>query len=229
MEVALFDMKMIVFEKDEQRNQNFTNTKNRLSFLKKFPAIDSVNNIEDSNKINKQHNLNTEYITKHKFKGKLGCNLSHQMIWKEHLENEMDWILILEDDTDVIVSDSNNFVKIINEIIKYANKNNNHFVQLETRNHHLPDQLKQKKTKVDGLFQMKPQCGTGAYLINKYAIEYFFQFLPWDKFIDVYTNNILHIQKLNSLCLINTIFKTMGAQREIDNNSKYDSIIYRYK
>ena len=89
MEVALFDMKMIVFEKDEQRNQNFTNTKNRLSFLKKFPAIDSVNNIEDSNKINKQHNLNTEYITKHKFKGKLGCNLSHQMIWKEHLENEL--------------------------------------------------------------------------------------------------------------------------------------------
>ena len=38
-----------------------------------------------------------------------------------HLENEMDWILILEDDIEVTVSDSNNFVKIINEIIKYSN------------------------------------------------------------------------------------------------------------
>ena len=50
---------------------------------------------------------------------------------------------------------------------------------------------------------MKPQCGMSAYLINKTAIKHFFSFLPWNKYIDVYTSDINNINKLNSLCYIN--------------------------
>ena len=123
----------------------------------------------------------------------------------------------------------NEFNNVLNTLIDFANNNKNHFIQLETRNHHLPGQLEQDKTIIPNLYKMKPQCGMSAYLINTTAIKHFFSFLPWNKYIDVYTSDINNINKLNSLCYINNIFKTLGAQRQIDTKSQLGSIIYNFK
>ncbi len=56
-------------------------------------------------------------------KGKLGCNLSHQLLWEKCLHSNSEWFLILEDD--VLINNNNNIIEIINKIIEYSDINNN--------------------------------------------------------------------------------------------------------
>ena len=224
-----FDIYMCVYEQDTKRLENYKCTKNKIPSLQKFSSIDTINERLKGISINTEHKFNNEIIVNDKLKGKLGCNLSHQIIWLNHLNSDHDWVLILEDDTKVSVMNENELCETMEKIINYANDNNTHFIQLETRNHHIQEQLKQTQTQIENLFTMKPQCGTSAYLINKVAIRYILSLCPWNKYVDVYTSDINIITKLNSLCYINTIFKTLGSQRQIDKNSQLGSIIYTNK
>jgi len=209
---------VIVFEKNKQRVQNFENSKQKLPFLQKFPAVDTIN---EKGKW-KKNDLNTKKIMNDKLKGKPGCNLSHQLLWKNHLETDKEWLLVLEDDTYVDIDNIDEFIQTMNRLIKFDTS----FIQLETRKHHLEDQKKYPQKEIEGLFQMKPQCGTSAYLISKKGIQYFFSFLPWDKYIDVYTCGKESIEKLKSLCYVNKYFYTVGSQRMIDKDSQMGSLIY---
>ena len=226
----LFEIVMFVFEKNPDRVKNYENVKNKIPYLLKLSSIDSINNFNNAVKINNKFNFNTNKIIYDKLKGKLGCNLSQQRLWHNHLKNgKKNWILILEDDTNVSFDNITIFNNTLNSIINYADKNCSHFIQLEVRNHHLPGQLQQQKTSIPNLYKMKSQCGMSAYLINKKAIKYFFDFLPWDLYIDLYTNIEPHLTNLKSLCYVNPFFKTLGAQREVDRSSELGSIIYNYK
>lgn len=229
MSSILFDVYMFVYEKHNKRLANYESVKQKIPYIKKLSSFDSINEQQNSININSIFNFNTENIINDKLKGKLGCNLSQQILWLNHLKSDKEWLLILEDDTDININNINEFNNLLNMLIDFANNNNNHFIQLETRNHHLPGQLEQDKTIIPNLYKMKPQCGMSAYLINKTAIKHFFSFLPWNKYIDVYTSDINNINKLNSLCYINNIFKTLGAQRQIDTKSQLGSIIYNFK
>ena len=222
-------MYMVVYEKNKKRLENYDRIKQVLPSLKKFKAIDSINEKNNSIKINEKNNFNTDKIVNDKLKGKLGCNLSQQILWMNHLKNDKDWLLILEDDTEIFVDNSSIFDEKINKLIDFADKNNSNFIQLEVRNHHLKEQIKYPQTEIKNLYIMKPQCGMSAYLINKKAINYFFNLLPWEKYIDIYTSDKNNISKLKSLCYVNDIFKTGGAQRWIDKKSKLGSIIYNIK
>ena len=228
MSDILFNAYIFVYEKNIKRMNNYENIKKKISYIKKIESFDSINEKNNCIKINSIFNFNCENIINDKLKGKFGCNLSQQILWLNHLKSDKKWLLILEDDTNININNIIEFNNILNKIINFADNNNSHFIQLETREHHIPDQLKQDKTIIPNLYKMKPQCGMSAYLINKKAIKYLFSFLPWDKYIDVYTSDINNINKLNSLCYVNNIFKTLGAQRQIDKNSKLGSIIYNY-
>lgn len=223
-----FNIYMIVYEKNEKRVNNYLSQKEKLCDLQKFSAIDSINDHNNSIKLN-DNKLNDNKIVNDKLKGKLGCNLSHQLLWLKHLESENNWVLIVEDDTDINLKNLHDFYKEINNLINIADTNNSHFIQLEIRSHHLVDQLKQDKLNLKNLYKMKPQCGTSAYLISKQGVNLCFESLPWNEYIDVVINTATKIDELNALCYKNDIFKTIGASRQVDKRSQLGSIIYNMK
>jgi glycosyl transferase family 25 len=221
----LFETYVILLEKDIKRVDLFEFNKKNFNFINKFSALNSKDNYNDACNINKINNFNKDIIVNDKLKGKLGCNLSHQLLWEKCLYSNCNWFLILEDDV-LINNNNNNIIEIINKIIEYSNINNNDFIQLDIRKHHLNAQCKFDMLEINNLFKMKPQCGLGSYLLNKKCINYFKTFYPFEYYIDVYTNDLNHINNLNSLCYVNNIFINLGKHREIDNNSKLGSNIY---
>lgn len=221
----MFDTYMIVYEKNIERVKNFNNMKNKISFIEKFNAIDSIYNNKEVLLLNEKLNLNTINIINSNFKGKLGCNMSHQLLWINHLKSVNDWLLILEDDTNIEINNELEFKNIINKIIKEAENINSNFIQCEIRNHHLEEQKKYNRIS-ENLYKLKPQCGMSAYLVNKNTCKYLIKYNPLNVYVDVLTNNNEIIYNLNSSCFINNIFKTLGAQRYIDKKSLLGSIIY---
>ena len=203
----MFDTYMIVYEKNTKRIENFNNMKQKISYIQKFNAVDSINNIKEVLSLNNKFNLNTRNIIDCKFKGKLGCNISHQLLWMNHLQSMNEWLLILEDDTYIEINDDLELKNIINKIIKEAENISSNFIQCETRKHHLEGQKIYDKISKN-LYKLKPQCGTSAYLINKKACKCFIECYPLNIYVDVLTNNNEIIHNLNSTCFINNIFKT---------------------
>ena len=60
--------------------------------------------------------------------GKLGCNISHQLMYDEFLQTDGDWCLSLEDDCFIKNYDEGK----LRDIIAIATDNNSHFIQLYT-------------------------------------------------------------------------------------------------
>lgn len=91
MSENLFDSYMIVYSKNELRRKNYDDInklfKNKLNY---FEAIDTINNFEFwksysiKNNYSSEKYINTEVKTNGK--GKLGCNLSHYLLFKQIYE-----------------------------------------------------------------------------------------------------------------------------------------------
>ena len=218
-----FNVWMIVYSPNKKRVNNF-NTINKSIQTNYFPAIDAISHF----KIYSDFAVHKNYCTldyKNKYKnrpGKLGCNLSHQLLLDTINENSnTDWNLVLEDD---ITIDINIFMKDVNRILKDAEQKNCSYIQLYIHPKFIDIQTKQKDKISDDLYEMCFQWGTVAYFINKKCIHEFTMQYPLSQNIDVEYNNM--ISKWNSLCWVKSGIDTEGSLDNKDNDSKFGSLIY---
>ena len=254
MEIDNYQSYMIVFSKDKKRKDNFDKINNILKKLIYFEAIDSINYYQQWKTFSLKHNYASEkYLNQEVennrlgfLKGKLGCNLSHQLLlehisnnYYENLKNNKQnnkWHLILEDD--LFISDKYTseeidlFLKIlINKINIISPKTM--YIQLCV---YPQFQVNQNKTETIGSFEVNnqefkikkklPQYGTCAYLINKLAIKYLTDAVrPWEKNIDFLYNSL--DQSFNSLAIVNPYFQCGGSVDAKDNrDTEFGSLIW---
>ena len=218
-----FNVWMIVYSPNKKRVNNF-NFINKSIHANYFPAIDSISHF----KIYSDFAIHKNYCTtsyRDKFKsrpGKLGCNLSHQLLLDTIYEtSDTEWNLILEDDVHI---DIDIFMKDVQRVLQQANEKNCSYIQLYIHPKFIDIQTKQKEKVGENLYEMCFQWGTVAYFIKKQSIQEFIMQYPLSENIDVEYNNMIH--KWNSLCWVNSGINTHGSLDNKDNNSKFGSLIY---
>ena len=206
-----FDKYMIVYEKSQTRLDNYEEAKSNIKELQKFPAADTINEFYKYEKLAlKKNYATTEYTQSgicQKHKGKLGCNVSHQMLWDHFSKNsDNEWLLVLEDDAKVDTYDSDErFYKILQRATDYSSN----FVQLYTNPGFVIAQAK-RKCFGGSLYKMFPQWHTIAYAITRKGIKWLKNNYPMDENIDIYLSN--HIKLLHASCWLNTVFLNAGDQ-----------------
>ena len=218
-----FNVWMIVYSPNKKRVNNF-NFINKSIHANYFPAIDSISHF----KIYSDFAIHKNYCTtsyRDKFKnrpGKLGCNLSHQLLLDTINEtSDTEWNLILEDDVHI---DIDIFMKDVQRVLQQANEKKCSYIQLYIHPKFIDIQTKQKEKVSENLYEMCFQWGTVAYFIKKQCIQEFIMQYPLSENIDVEYNNMIH--KWNSLCWVNSGINTHGSVDNRDNNSKFGSLIY---
>jgi GR25 family glycosyltransferase involved in LPS biosynthesis len=200
------DYYAIVFESDSSRNQNYKKLKAKIPQLKKFSALNTIANFSKYSKLAIDENLcSKEFVLSgevNRFKGKLGCNMSHILCHLEFLKSDSEWLIVLEDDAGV-----NNFQEDkIKNILNIATDNKSDFIQLYTNPDFKKDQQKQKP--IGCMYEMIEQWHTIAYAISRTGINKIQKEFPMDCNIDLFYSN--KIKLLNSLCWINNIFLNCG-------------------
>lgn len=220
----MFATAMIVYEKSQERVDNYKEIQKIIPELILFPAIDSINHYDKYRDYSlKMNYITTEYINKTtNLKGKIGCNISHIELLKHCMNLKDDWFLILEDDVALL----NYKTELIDSLIESANLNNTNYIQLYTNPKFINTQRKATCIK-ENLYKMIPQWHTSTYLISKKGIDIILSKLPYDNIIDeIYSR---YISELNSLCYINTVFLTEGAKSSKDKSSKFGSLLWGIK
>ena len=199
--MRLFESYMIVYTKSNERQEIFNNIKkNNIPNLNKFEAIDTINEWEYWKTKSINDNLTTQtYINKiGNLYGKLGCNLSHQLLIKNIYENhpEINWLMILEDDITLTNYDENK----MNKIISIANENNSHFIQLFVNRQFKIHQSRAEIVNQDlNLYKMISQWGTVSYLINRFGMNEVINSTPIDTNMDFLYNSLIYILFLRSM------------------------------
>ena len=211
---------MIVYTPDANRVNNFNHISKSIH-TNIFIAIDSVSDFKKYSEfsINKSYNT-PEYVESiRKRPGKLGCNLSHQLLLQEIAKNSTtDWNLVLEDDTAIF---SPLFLKDVEYILQGANSCESKYIQLYTHPRFVEAQRKYNQIG-DNLYNMKRQWGTCAYLIHKDAIPIITNTYPLERNIDFVYSSL--INELHSLCWLSPCVRTLGALDSFDNKSQFESI-----
>ena len=197
---------MIVYTPSESRVANY-NHLNKIHPINQFVAIDSVSNFKKYSDFAIENKYNTpEYInTIRKYPGKLGCNLSHQLLVEEIAEkSSTEWNLVLEDDTLIHIPMLLNEVQpMLHAATKYGSK----YIQLYTHPRYRTEQGKRSKVGKN-LYKMMGQWGTCAYFIHKDAIPIMKDIYPVQRNIDFVYNSL--ISTLKSLCWLTPYVKTIG-------------------
>lgn len=215
---------MIVYTLCDKRVANYVELNTSLP-TNKFDAIDTIHHFEKWEDFAISEKYNTcEYIESiRKIPGKLGCNLSHQLLLDKINDiSSTDWNLVIEDDT--IINNIPLFLKEVESILISANNAEAKFIQLYTH----PNVITRQQTRlkiVDNLYKMTYQWGTCAYFIHKDAIPKMREIYPLQKNIDfVYS---FMISKLKSVCWLNPYIKTIGSIDSHDTKSSLGSIIMK--
>ena len=211
---------MIVYTPDTNRVNNFNHISKSIH-TNIFIAIDSVSDFKKYSEfsINKSYNT-PEYVKSiQKNPGKLGCNLSHQLLLQEIAKNSTtDWNLVLEDDTAIF---SPLFLKDVEYILQGANSCESKYIQLYTHPRFVDAQRKYNQIG-DNLYNMKRQWGTCAYFIHKDAIPIITNTYPLERNIDFVYSSL--INELQSLCWLSPCVRTLGALDSDDKTSQFSSI-----
>ena len=211
---------MIVYTPDTNRVNNFNHISKSIH-TNIFIAIDSVSDFKKYSEfsINKSYNT-PEYVKSiQKNPGKLGCNLSHQLLLQEIAKNSTtDWNLVLEDDTAIF---SPLFLKDVEYILQGANSCESKYIQLYTHPRFVDAQRKYNQIG-DNLYNMKRQWGTCAYFIHKDAIPIITNTYPLERNIDFVYSSL--INELHSLCWLSPCVRTLGALDSDDKTSQFGSI-----
>ena len=219
-----FTVWMIVYEKDERRLENYKTFNEKIP-CNKFSAIDSVSDYEQWADFALNNNfLVKKYVDKweNKFKGKLGCNLSHQLLLQHIIDNSTtDWNLILEDDMVINNYNEESIKKMLQQAMDYKSN----YVQLYTHKDFVDEQKKQTMVG-DNLYKMIYQWGACTFFINKTGINILKEKYPLDNHIDEIYMTL--INDLNSLCWINDNFINCGSASFCSKtgDSIFGSIIY---
>jgi len=217
-----FETWMIVFCQNKERVKSF-NKANKLMKLNLFPAINTIHYYNEYANLALGKSYCTHYYEQiiRDVPGKLGCNLSHQMLIEMMYEqSQHDWCLVLEDDVEI---DTEYFLKNVNKILEESDKKGALFIQLYSHPKFFDLQKKQKQV-YDDLYKMTFQWGTCAYFIHKKAMKDFIDIYPLNENIDIEFGK--KISKWKSLCWLNNGIKTIGSQDYSDKTSKLGSIIY---
>lgn len=229
-----FKTYMIVFSKDNKRFTNYDNI-NKLfnNSIKKFEAIDTINNFEywKTYALEKKY-TNLNYINNNVLvegKGKLGCNLSHQILLEYINKNDdNEWFLVLEDDVGIKCEQFQELEYYIDDLINKINiyTKDSKFVQLCIYSQFYAPQCKTKLI-FDSTYQKIKQFGTCAYLIHKNAIKYIVKNKTISVNMDFYYN-FLHKEFL-SLASFNNYFYCKGSTDSRDTNTELGSLIWEHK
>jgi len=217
-----FETWMIVFCQNKERVKSFNKINKKMS-INLFPAIDSVHYYNEYANLALDKSYCTQYYENNikKIPGKLGCNISHQMLIEiMNNQREHEWCLVLEDDIEI---DSDYFLKKANKILEEADKNSSLFIQLYSHPKYYELQTKQRRYYED-LYKMTFQWGTCAYFIHKKAMKDFIDYYPLNDNIDIAYGK--KISKWKSLCWLNNGIKTIGSIDHTDTESIMGSIIY---
>ena len=203
---------MIVFTGSLARLRNFETQKKVLKTLEFFPACNTINNFDyySNFSLNRSY-TNQKYLNAEETRnwlGKLGCNVSHQMMYDSFLKTNADWCLVTEDDCVI----KNYCENKINQVLEICKQNNSNFVQLYTNPGFRKLQEKEKKVG-NGIYNMIPQWHTIAYMISRKGIEILKKNYPMDENIDKFLSS--QIKNLNSLCWINNMFLNGGEVPDV--------------
>jgi len=228
---------MVVYEKNEQRLHNYQQLNSHLNdTITKFPAIDSINEFDKWKKYALQNSYCTQkYIdndVRKAGKGKLGCNLSHLLLFKQLIDeydsNRPDWYLILEDDVGIFKAtnkDIDHFIESLLLNIK-ANSPDTQYMQLCVYDKFINKQLAAPRI-FKSTYQKVPQYGTCAYLINIDAMRYIDKNKPWDINIDFLFNTL--DRHFNALATLNPYFYNQGTESGTDDrpHKSFGSLIWQ--
>lgn len=229
----MFDFYMIVFQRNKKRNENYILC-NRLldNNINFFSAIDTINEYDKYIYLAIDKKLQSNYYILNntlKANGKLGCNLSHQLLLEEieekYKHNESsEWYVILEDD--LLLEGTNLKIRIyLQKLIVNINNNspNTKYVQLCIYDAFYCNQVKTKRV-FDNTYQRINQYGTCAYLIHIDAIKKMNKLRPWNDNIDFIYNSLN--KEFNSLASFNTYFKCQGQEDYFGPKNKLGSLIW---
>ena len=211
---------MIVYTPNAARVANY-NHMNRYIRTNLFVAVDSVANFKKTSDFAIENNYSTPgYVNSIKTSpGKLGCNLSHQMLLEEIAKNSpTDWNLVLEDDTDIFTP---MFLKDVDYVLQGAESCASKYIQLYTHPRFVEPQRKYNRIG-DNLYNMMRQWGTCAYFIHKDAIPIIKSKYPFERNIDFIYSSLLN--ELRSLCWLSPCVRTLGAVDARDKSSTLGSI-----
>lgn len=221
-----FSRCMILYSKSEARTNIYNTIKDTTEpRLNKFEAIDTINNWNEWCKFALQKNLTTrEYISKiGGIYGKLGCNLSHQLLI-EHVYYHMtdvNWLMVMEDD--IKLHDYS--ADLVDKLIDKADQENSHYIQLfVNKNHKIHQSRSQLVDKELKLYKMIPQWGTVCYLIDRVGMKKVIDSFPVNENMDYLYNSL--IEPLNSFCYLGNMFDTCGTMDSQDNSAPLGSLIW---
>ena len=218
---------MILYSKSKERVEIFNKVKNNnIPELAKFEAIDTINNWNYWCNYSIKNNFATKkYITKiGGIYGKLGCNLSHQMLiqYVYNNLNNIEWLMIMEDDIKLDAYSND----LVNNIVDEANKQTSHYVQLFVNKNHKIYQSRATLVNENlKLYQMTPQWGTVCYLIDRVGMKAVIDGFPIDTNMDLFFNSM--ISQLKSLCYLGNTFDTCGTMDSQDNSAPLGSLIWK--
>lgn len=227
MPIHKFTRYMIVYSKSEERLKLYENTAWQAPpRIFKFEAIDTINHWNHWCNYALNNNLTTkEYINKiGGIYGKLGCNLSHQLLIKNIYENtpNIKWLMVMEDDIQL-----NNYTpQLVDKLIEKAEAHNSHYIQLFVNKNH---KIHQSRAEIidEGLklYKMIPQWGTVCYLIDRVGMKAVIDRFPVSTNMDYQYNEL--INELNSFCYLGNTFNTCGTMDSQDNTAPLGSLIWQ--
>lgn len=200
---------MIVYDASEKRSENYKVQTANIPNLQKFSAVDTLENFEKNAETAKKKNYASDtYIwgsVCNKYPGKLGCNLSHQILWETFLNNHTEnWLMVFEDDVLINEYDTD---ERFSKILSVAEQNNSNFIQLYT-NPGFVSKQSDADSIVGNLYKMIPQWHTVAYAISRTGIELLMELYPVNENIDEFISS--NVDELNALCWLNNIFLNGG-------------------
>ena len=198
---------VIHMEKNTNRIDNIKKNENKLNnHIQIFNAIVG-NNVDLTNLSIYEKKLINNFD--YRYKGEIGCYLSHLMLLKSLLNNNTGYTVIFEDDFKII--DNNLYLKINNilssididfDILYLGNLNDNHSNLYKNNIYYIDSQ--------------KPLWGTHAYLINNKNIKKIYNtLLNMDKAIDNKIKENFDNKILNGL----VIYPILVNQNEIFNST----------
>ena len=161
------DYHMIVYEKSKERLHNYNIFKRKIP-IHKFSAIDTLSPVNFKIYQNRFNGFLTnetynEQIKVHR--GKLGCNLSHFVLYRDILFNsQCYWHLIIEDDTKF----DPNMVRKVSDVLRLINhsKVETNLIKLWISPRSVKNQYQEKHKISHHFYKAIPQNGTVDQLIN---------------------------------------------------------------
>ena len=172
-----------------------------------------------------KYNNNNYYL-----KGKLGVLLSHTGLFKKIIseENNKDWFLIMEDDVNIKINNSNDIIQLLNKYIYVVSKSypKCKYIKLFIHSDNKKHQFDQKNKISDNLYKLcKKQWSNVIYLIHYDGIKILLDNLfPIDTYFDESISKLYDI--LHGITIKNNIFSTLGAMNRGDKKSELGSIIF---